>query len=259
MYNKIYDFCKVRNKGSVYSNDPNEPTPRVKFLMDLLDSEGIDYELDKFTPYGGRRGKFSDEVELTCYNLILKGSSNRMVVAHHDIVNPNIDNANDNSASVINAIMIKKLMPNMNVIILDGEEVGGLGSQRVSDQINEGYYGDIEWILNLELTGKGGKYFFIGNYPGPLHDRIKDMFNCPVVQTPYNDSVTFRKNGIDSCVINPLPPVDSGLQSHVKWDDDTFLNFSLLFNCHSEKDTVSTIDPLDMKEFVEDVVLKILN
>ena len=85
------------------------------------------------------------------------------------------------------------------------------------------------------------------------------MFNCPVVQTPYNDSVTFRKNGIDSCVINPLPPVDSGLQSHVKWDDDTFLNFSLLFNCHSEKDTVSTIDPLDMKEFVEDVVLKILN
>jgi hypothetical protein len=32
----------------------------------------------------------------------------------------------------------------------------------------------------------------------------------------------------------------------------------MLFHCHSTKDTVATIDPADMKEFVEDVVLKIL-
>jgi hypothetical protein len=270
MYNKIYDFCKIRNSGGVYNNDSNEPTPRVKFLMSLLDSEGINYELDKFTPSGDRKGLFSKKSETTCYNLILKGNSNRMVVAHHDIVNPNIDNANDNSASVINAIMIKKLMPNIHVVILDGEEVGGLGSQRVSEQINEGYYGDIEWVLNLELTGSGGKYFFIGNYPGPLHDRIKNMFNCPVVQTPYNDSVTFRRNGIDSCVINPLPPVkedeDDGSgffkgrykPEPVMWHDGTLLDFSILFNCHSSKDTIDTIDSKDMKEFVEQVVLKIL-
>ena len=96
MYNKIYDFCKVRNLGGTYSNG-NEPTPRVQFLMQLLESEGIDYELDTYQSRGN-----------TCFNIILKGDSNRMVVAHHDIVNPNIDNANDNSASVINAIMIKK-------------------------------------------------------------------------------------------------------------------------------------------------------
>lgn len=45
MYSKIYDFCKIRNVGSVYENDPNEPTPRVKFLMSLLESEGIEYVL----------------------------------------------------------------------------------------------------------------------------------------------------------------------------------------------------------------------
>jgi hypothetical protein len=45
-----------------------------------------------------------------------------MVVAHHD-VNNKIDNANDNSASVINAIMIKKLLPSINVILLDGENL----------------------------------------------------------------------------------------------------------------------------------------
>ena len=246
MYNKIYDFCKVRNLGGTYSNS-NEPTPRVQFLMQLLESEGIDYELDIYQSKGN-----------TCFNIILKGDSDRMIVAHHDIVNPNIDNANDNSASVINAIMIKKLMPHMNVVLLDGEECGGLGSQRVSDQINEGYFDTIDWVLNLELTGKGGKYFFIGNYPGKLTDHIKSIFDCPITNTPYNDSVTFRRNGIDSVVINPIPPLNEGKTSSVKWDDNTYLDFSMLYNCHSYRDTIDTIDINDMKEFVEDVVLKIL-
>jgi hypothetical protein len=237
----------VRNLGGTYSNS-NVPTPRVEFLMQLLESESINYELDTYKSRGNN-----------CYNLILKGDSNRMVVAHHDIVNPNIDNANDNSASVINAIMIKKLMPHINVVLLDGEECGGLGSQRVSDQINDGYFGDIDWVLNLELTGKGGKYFFIGNYPGKLSDHIKSIFDCPITNTPYNDSVTFRRNGIDSVVINPIPPLNEGKTSSVKWDDDTYLDFSMLYNCHSSKDTIETIDILDMKEFVEDVVLKILD
>ena len=245
MYHKIYDFCKIRNFGGVYSNG-NKPTPRVQFLIQLLESEGINYELDTYQSKGN-----------TCYNLILKGDSDRMVVAHHDIVNPNIDNANDNSASVINAIMIKKLMPKINVVLLDGEECGGLGSQRVSDQINDGYFNTIDWVLNLELTGKGGKYFFIGDYPGKLSNHIKSIFDCPITNTPYNDSVTFRKNGIDSVVINPIPPLNEG-KSSVKWDNDTYLDFSMLYNCHSSKDTIDTIDINDMKDFVEDVVLKIL-
>ena len=235
LYNKIYDFCKVRNFGSVYSNG-DKPTPRVQFLMDLLQSENIDYELDTYQSRG-----------TTCYNLILKGDSDRMIVAHHDIVNPNIDNANDNSASVINAIMIKKLMPHINVVLLDGEEYGGLGSQRVSEQINEGYFGTIDWVLNLELTGKGGDTFFIGDYRGVLFDHIKSIFDCVVYKTPFNDSVVFRKNGIDSCVINPLPTLTNGN-----------MDYSMLYNCHSSKDTIDTISVDDMKEFVEAVVLKIL-
>ena len=246
MYHKIYDFCKIRNFGGVYSNG-DKPTPRVQFLIQLLESEGINYELDTYQSKGN-----------TCYNLILKGESDRMVVAHHDIVNPNIDNANDNSASVINAIMIKKLIPKINVVLLDGEECGGLGSQRVSDQINDGYFNTIDWVLNLELTGRGGKYFFLGDYPGKLSNHIKSIFDCPITNTPYNDSVTFRKNGIDSVVINPIPPLNEGKTSSVKWNDDTYLDFSMLYNCHSSKDTIDTIDINDMKEFVEDVVLKIL-
>ncbi len=270
MYNKIYEFCKVRNLGNIYHNS-SEPTPRVKFLLELLDSEGIKYELDKFPIHQDlfnwsyrfrfvRNRKYRDKMNKPKYgyNIILKGNSNRMVVAHHDIANPNIDNANDNSASVINAIVIKKAMPHINVVLLDGEECGGIGSQRCSDLINEGKFGNIDWVLNLELTGKGGKYFFIGNYPGKLFNHIKSLFNCPVFHTPYNDSVTFRKNAIDSCVINPLPPVNEGESSSIMWNENTYLDHKLLFNCHSFRDTLNSISVQDMQEFVEQVVLKIL-
>jgi len=244
LYNEIYNFCKVRNVGNVTHNSNYIVTPRVQFIIDLLDREGMKYELDKFTYKNS-----------PCYNIILRGDSNRMVVAHHDIVNPNIDNANDNSCSVINAIMVKKRLPNINVVLLDGEEFGGYGSQRVSEQINNGEFGNIEWVLNLELTGKGGKHFFIGNYPGKLTDHIKSLFDCPIFQTPYNDSVTFRKNGIDSCVINPLPIVNE--ETDVKYGE-VYLDSTMLYNCHSKRDTIDTIDIKDMKEFVEDILLKIL-
>ena len=84
------------------------------------------------------------------------------------------------------------------------------------------------------------------------------MFDCPVVRTPFNDAVTLRKYGIDSTVINPLPPLPEGQESKVQFNDGKFLDFNLLYNCHSPSDTLSTISPEDMKEFVEEVILKIL-
>jgi hypothetical protein len=256
IYEKIYDFCKVRNSGNCFRNG-TEPTPRVKFLMNLLEEEGIDYELDEFEEEKGLK-RYNDS-ENKYFNIILRGNSNKMIVAHHDVNNANIDNANDNSASVINLIATKKLKPEIHAVILDGEEFGGIGSHRLSKQIKNGDFGEIEWVLNYELTGKGGKYFFIGDYPGPLSDKIKSLFNCPVVRTPFNDSVILRRYGIDSTVINPVPPMPNGKKSDVVFSDGTFLDTSILWNCHSPRDTVGSISVDDMKEFVETVALKILN
>lgn len=308
IYNKINDFCKVRNTGNCFSNGI-DPTPRVKFIMDLLDSEGIKYELDifeeenRYRPFikrnkdiekdsekdkNRKRGRYNlsrfsdfnkkrdlDETFLfdddfddywknytppknNFFNIIMKGSSNKMIVAHHDVNNPTIDNANDNSASVINVIATKKLRPYLNAVLLDGEEFGGIGSQHLSKQINEGKFGNIEWVLNYELTGKGGKYFFIGDYPGKLTNHIKSIFDCPIIRTPFNDSFIFNKNGIDSTVINPVPPMSDGKKSDVVFPDGTYLDTSILHNCHSSRDNLSSISVDDMREFVEEVILKIV-
>lgn len=239
IYHKIYDFCKIRNKGGVYTNSINGPTPRVKFLIELLEKEGIEYILDDFDINSFKSTKG--------YNIILPGSHKIGVTAHHDIVNPMSDNANDNSASVINAIALKKINPEITVCLLDGEEVGGLGSQRFSDLINNGIY-NIDSILNFELTGRGGENFFIGNYPGKLYESLKEKFNPPTYQTIFNDSVIFRKNNIDSCVINPLPLLNEG-KSSIKVDAG-YLDVSILYLCHSMKDSVDKISVSDMEKFV---------
>lgn len=254
MYTKINDFCKVRNKGNCFANGET-PSERVLFLIDLLESESIPYELDTFS--SGRENN-------NMFNIYLIGTSDKFVVAHHDIVNKFTDNANDNSASVINAIMVKKLKPDTNVALLDGEEFGGLGSQRLSELILANRFGDISWVLNLELTGCGGENFFIGNYPGILSDHIKSLFDCPVLNTPFNDSVIFRRNGIDSVVINPAPilreaSVNDMLDSDNLIYKGSVLSTKLLWNCHSAGDSLSTISVNDMKAFVEKVVIPILD
>jgi len=245
IYEEIIKFCKVRNLGSIYKNGFNV-TPRVEFLQNLVKRFGIHHELHAWWINDENRG----------FNIVLRGTGSRIVTAHHDIVNPSIDNANDNSASVINAIALKILCPEITVVLLDGEEVGGLGSTHLANQINSGNYGEVEWILNLELTGAGGSTFFIGDYPGKLSDHIRGIFDCPIISTPFNDSVIFRDHGIDSVVINPLPILTEGT-SRVKWGED-YLDYSLLYNCHSSRDTLDTISTKDMQTFVEEVLVLII-
>ena len=105
MYNSIYDFCKVKTFGGATKNLKygDNPPPRVQWIINKLNTLNISYDLDKFLEEG------SDNNFL--YNIYLKGSSSYGIMAHHDILNPNSDNANDNSASVINLISYKSKNP----------------------------------------------------------------------------------------------------------------------------------------------------
>ena len=228
-----------------------------------MDPSAIDFQEDKYQEledeYSEKLREIAGEIQKkrnNYFNIVLPGSSDKFVVAHHDIVNKDSDNANDNSCSVINALMIKKLRPEVNVVILDGEEFGGIGSNRLSERINAGDF-KCKWILNLELTGKGGKNFFVGAMGTPLTEWIQKRFECPIVNVPFNDSVIFKRHGINSTVINPLPITDK--PGPIVNSEGKYLAFDMLFNCHSMKDSVDTIDPNDMKEFVDEICLKIID
>jgi len=205
-YNAIYDFCKVRNNGVSTKNGTVDYPPRVKFIIELLEKLGIDYEMDTY-----QVGKYKDN---NFHNIYLRGTSTRWFMAHHDVCNHNIDNANDNSASVINAIMLKNIRPDVNIALVDGEELPtmGLGSAHFSDRVNNGDFGTVEWVLNLELTGIGGKNFFIADMNNLLCDKIFDKFGCPPFNPPFSDATIMNSRGIMTTVINPLPLVERGFK-----------------------------------------------
>lgn len=243
---KIKDFCAVRNVGPAYDNS-FKPTPRAKFICEMLKNFGIPFEIDRF---------FVDEIPM--YNIILQGNSKRVVVAHHDIRNPLSENANDNSASIINAIYLKQLRPETNVVFTDAEECGFWGSKRLASMIVDGKLGDIEWVLNLELTGKGGKNIMVGNHPGPLMNSIVEKFQAPVANTPPSDCFSFEDAGIDTTVLNPLALLSEGKSSDILGPNG-YLDNSTWYHCHSLEDSLDKISISDMQEFVEEVLVPIMD
>lgn len=245
VYKEIYEFCKIRNKGtSIYNN--GEYTPRMEFLIELLEKNNIEYEVDEYVV----------DTNYTLYNIYLKGSSDKWLMAHHDVSNCDIDNANDNSASVINAISAKILMPEINVALTDGEEIGGYGAKRFVEKV-ENKELDVSFVLNLELTGIGGKNFFIGKYFSDLSKKIIEKFDCERFNTPFNDSDILFQHNIDTTVINPLPLKD-GIEDSDKCSQVKEMDLSVLPRCHTEEDTVDKISIEDMKIFTEEVLLEIL-
>lgn len=248
IFKEIENLCKVRNEDNHIGF-----TKRLEFIVNLLEKYGLNFHIDKY---------YSDRFDRPFYNVELLGSSNKVVVAHHDIINIKSDNANDNSASVINAIATKILNPDTNVVILDGEEPPymGVGSKRCSDRILGGEYGDVDYVLNLELTGKGGKNFIVGKHKGKLYDLIISKFDCSPFSTPFSDSVIFQEHNIDSTVITSLPLAKEGEKDYYITEtlSGKKLNWSMLNNCHSINDSLETICHEDMEVFVKEVVLEIL-
>jgi hypothetical protein len=61
---------------------------------------------------------------------------------------------------------------------------------------------------------------------------------------PFNDSVIFRRNGIDSVVINQTTTL---MKKNKHTVGQRYLFRLLIYNCHSNRDTVETIDTMDMK------------
>jgi len=264
IYEKIYEYCKVKSL-SASENGTNTP-PRVNKIIEILDSLNIPYTHESFVKDNSKKLNIF-------HNIYCKGDSTLVFTAHHDITG-NSEGANDNSASVINLIALKILRPEANIAFTDGEEIGGVGAKQLAKNINS-IFPDTTSILNLELTGLGGKRFFLGKSRGRIQyisefikdmDKFKGMHPIPEVNTPFNDSVIFNRYEIDSVVINPLPPLIDNkpresflVTKNIVFTDGTPLDSSIITLCNGRYDTIDTISIDDMKEFVEEVLVPIFD
>jgi hypothetical protein len=234
---RINDFVKVKeNLDSVYRVDTY--SNRLKWLMQFLEELNITYVIEEY-------GDENDEI---LRNICIPGTNDKMIIAHYDIFNFDSDNANDNSASVMNAIATKYLNPEVNITLTDAEEFGGEGAKHLSRILTRhsgNPFPKISWILNLELTGLGDKICVSRYSDRKLYENLTEKFNASYIEVNRNDAYYLNRKGFDCEVATLVPTVNGELDiSHFR-------------NCHRITDSISTISLKDMERFVLEFLLPI--
>lgn len=195
------------------------------------------------------------------YNIIVpvitgKDSNTIFLTAHHDVININSNNINDNTASIINLLVLIQMLRdnandiNHNVYIAfpDCEEYGGEGAKIIANRIISGKYGNVQYVLNLELTAHG-KNIWLENVPyrfkkeNFLTDRLIKFLgdgNWEKSRIPFADSFIFQWHEIDSVTIGTLPDAPTGVYTS-KYD------YSVWRICHQDNDDKYSLE--DMQNF----------
>ena len=169
-------------------------------------------------------------------NIYLLGEGDLWLMAHHDVMLPDSHNANDNTASVVNAIRCKQRLPWLNVAFTDGEESPflGTGSRAFASVYTQAH------VINLELTGAGGgKSLAVDRGESPL----AQFFSARVPQliAPFSDACVLQQCGIDSTCIFTCT-------------DGYSFNIDLLRRSHTMSDNLDSISIHDMEDFRERLI-----
>lgn len=167
---------------------------------------------------------------------VLPRGSRVWVMAHHDVVIKEAHNANDNTASVVNAILYRLDHPQVGVALTDGEEPPHLGAG--ARQFAKRFGSSKPRVINLELTGKGG--WGAAGVSGDRSEVQKHFLGKGVNQhlVPFSDATILHDAGIDcTCIFTCTDP------------NTKKMHHGLMSNMHSHRDHLSTVSTSDMADF----------
>lgn len=272
-YEWLGEMATVRNQRGYSRHNFSPLTNRAMFILNALNTLGIQYEIDIFDDAGYDLFNY-ERPKLV--NIIVKFGSRSgkpaiIFSAHHDIANPDSDNCQDNSASVCNLIHLCAVLKeqaigeSLNIIaqrpviivFTDKEECGGVGARRMSGRLLRGDFGEFEYNINLELTGLGKSLwvdtenFRYKSKPASVikFDDTLGELGYHKVSTPFSDAIIFRRCGIDSVCIGILPLEElTSNRRPPTWDI-----------CHKDSDTIDKCNAEDMSEFVDTLERLIIN
>lgn len=255
----LEDLCvNVRNERSSFRPSTNL-TNRAAWVINKITEMELTYTLDAFLPSRFYLPFFAEteEADPRYYNIIVKFPSvdpeneeSVIFTAHHDISNPNSQNCQDNSASVVNLLKLCSILKEKNdlnrnvyVVFTDGEEFGGKGACRVSEQVLKGEFGQLKYIVNSELTAFGE--FIWAERSREFSSLRRKLIECTEGEfyekfVPFNDSFVFRAFNIDSICLGILPKNNQGELETRYWHI-----------CHSEHDTIQQANYDHMERYVQ--------
>ncbi len=224
-FSLLRQLCSFNADYTGFDKRPVLKTNRVEFIEHHLTAHNIPFTTEFFRPVVGTPTVNAEDVMVdgfaTCaINVVVEiegtnKDATTVFLAHHDVSNKDSENCVDNSASVANlldlCIRLSKNKPANNVVVVftDLEEVVRMtisGAKKLSQNILEGKYGNVNRAINLELTSNGQNYWMsYMNNNNVLAQHIRETQPLTHrVATPFNDSWIIERSGIPSVCVGSL-------------------------------------------------------
>ncbi len=262
----LRDYATVHNVYSANTPQPNPMSNKAMFIIDTLNKIGVKYTVDIFDYDGSKifwgHNSYSSH---KLVNIIAEPNPQAIgpaivFCAHHDVANVHSENAQDNCASVCHLLRLTSLIKDSGtnskrtiILFSDAEEFGARGAKRFASDskknkenpaiIEHNRYGQIDSVVNLELTGTGTVVWSdcdSNKADSLLHLKLEEALeqNIPKLKTPPSDVIAFRRYGYPALCIGILPPDD--LKDKNTWR-----------LCHSVNDNIEGCNKKNMEDFTE--------
>ena len=278
-YNYLNELCSFNADFNASTPSVNPITNRVQYIIHQLEALNITHELDMYNS----KNAFIDEIKaedtkyinvMVRFNSTLNPTSDTIVfLAHHDVVNLNSENCQDNTASVSNLLHLCSLLKlkqenntlesNVVVCFTDAEEsvsfdskYGRSGSVRLGHRITKGDLGKVKYAINLELTAMGKNLWICPYIPKEQENIVtKDILNIDsnvkTYRVPPNDSIALVLQGIQGVCIGTLDDENSK-QANEKGFCSTWML------CHREADKFENAIESDMTNLVDNLLIRLV-
>ncbi len=258
----LKDLCALPTDSTAFRSlqgaDP--VTSRVAFIRERLAAEGIPAELDRFQPVEGVPDAEPGRPALANLTVTFPGvdpSVTTVFLAHHDVVDPDSENCQDNSASVANLMdlcsRLAQRKPRHTVVVAftDGEELGRpwrSGAQRLARHILEGRHGAVQYAVNLDLTAGGTETTYGCRRDHALTAAVQHLHpGMHRLDIPFNDAVVLESAGIPCACFGLLTPAELD-QARQRGFCSTWAL------CHRREDTfAASAVEADMTRLVDDL------
>jgi hypothetical protein len=263
----LNEMCSFKANFNAFEPRVFPITNRVVYIQNQLKQIGCDFETDYFNADNPEKCHIAKKKFVNLYAKF-KGNNAEgetiIFLAHHDVKNIHSQNCQDNTASVCNLLHLcetlkgKELKRNVVIAFTDAEEncdFTKCGAKRLALLINSGTFGKVSKAINLELTANGNELWASAIKSVELLKEMKNKFNARIVSTPYNDGVVLERNGIESVCIGTLTRREV---ENVAWGmrGKGYGYCSTWALCHSNNDTFDKANGNEMKNLVENVLMK---
>lgn len=264
----LSEMCAFRVDFTAFEPKINPITNRVGYIRTQLEQIGCNFEMDYFNSENPEQlhiGRTKFVNVYATFKSQIQTEETIVFLAHHDINNKHSENCQDNTASVCNLLHLCELLKttelkrNIVVAFTDAEEIvspDNCGAKRLALLINSGKFGKVSKAINLELTANGTELWASARKSVELLKEMKSGYNAKIVSTPYNDAFVLENNGVQSVCIGTLTRKEIEI---VAWGmrSKGFGFCSTWALCHKENDTFDKSNGNEMKNLVENVLMKI--